>query len=80
MKTQKYTYLKVIQQNYGHGWEDNSEYEVNSQGVSTELSGMFRTSTKTGLQIPIPLITYDLQEYRLTGYPTRLIFRKVCND
>jgi len=30
MKTNKYTYLKVIQQNYGQGWEDVSEYETNS--------------------------------------------------
>ena len=27
----KYTYLKVIQQSTGQGWEDVSEYETDSQ-------------------------------------------------
>ena len=37
MKTNKYNYLKVIQQNYGQGWEDVSEYETNSQGITFQL-------------------------------------------
>ncbi len=28
----KYTYLKVIQKDYGFGFEDLTAYEVNSQG------------------------------------------------
>jgi hypothetical protein len=37
MKTatqKKYTYLAVIQQNYGFGWEDNSEYQTDSKGIN----------------------------------------------
>lgn len=26
-KTNKYNYVKVIQGNFGHGWEDVSEYD-----------------------------------------------------
>ena len=60
MKTNKYTYLKVIQQNYGQGWEDVSEYETNSQFITKDRE----------------LLKHDLKEYRLTGYPTRVIQRK----
>jgi len=60
MKTNKYTYLKVIQQNYGQGWEDVSEYETNSQGITKDSE----------------LLKHDLKEYRLMGYPTRVIQRK----
>ena len=60
MKTTKYNYLKVIQQYYGQGWEDVSEYEANSTGNAKDNK----------------LLTHDLKEYRLTGYPTRTIFRK----
>jgi hypothetical protein len=63
MKANKYNYLNVIQQNYGNGWEDNSEYQAKSNGVSID---------KTTRE----LLNHDLKEYRLTGYPTRLIFRK----
>lgn len=59
----KYNYLNVIQQNYGFGWEDNSEYEAKSNGLSIDKE------TKDLLQ-------HDLKEYRLTGYQTRVIFRK----
>ncbi len=60
MKTTKYIYLKVIQQNYGQGWEDVSEYETNSQGITKDSE----------------LLKHDLKEYRLMGYPTRVIQRK----
>jgi hypothetical protein len=63
MKTKKYNYNKVIQQNYGQGWEDVSEYETNSQGTTKDKS----------------LLMHDLKEYRLLGYPTRVIFRKSLN-
>jgi hypothetical protein len=62
MKT-KYTYLKVIQQYYGQGWEDNSEYITNSQGTVKD-NILFKS---------------DLKEYKFTGYPTRVIQRKVLN-
>ena len=29
----KYTYYKVLQLNYGQGWEDTCQYPCNSQGV-----------------------------------------------
>lgn len=76
MKT-KYKYLKVIQQNYGT-WEDVSEYETNSQGTPKEYiqnkfaSGTFRNSK-------LSLLQYDLKEYKLTGYATRVIKRKQLN-
>lgn len=59
--TNKYDYLKVIQQNCGpYGWEDVSEYLAHSDGTPLD-----RSSLKA-----------DLKEYRLTGYPTRVIFRR----
>lgn len=60
MKTTKYNYIKVIQQHYGQGWEDVSEYEANSTGNAKDIK----------------LLVHDLKEYRRTGYPTRTIFRK----
>ena len=35
-KANKYNYLLVIQQHYGQGWEDVSEYEATSQGQAKE--------------------------------------------
>lgn len=64
MTTNKYNYFKVIQQNYGYGWEDNSFYKVNSKF-------MFKNSEDRALFV------HDLKEYRLTGYATRTISRKV---
>lgn len=61
----KYTYLKVIQQHYGQGWEDVSEYECNSSGNQTKENR--------------ELLKHDLKEYRLTGYATRVIKRKQLN-
>ena len=75
MKTTKFDYYKVIQQHYGHGWEDVSHYEANSLGEVKEMSGKF-IETKTGLKLQISLLKHDLKEYRLTGYATRVIFRK----
>jgi len=63
MKTLKYEYNNVIQQNYGQGWEDNSEYPAKSNGQS------INNETRE-------LLKHDLKEYRLTGYSTRVIFRK----
>ena len=33
----KFSYNLVIQQNYGFGWEDNSEYTCNSLGTPKEF-------------------------------------------
>lgn len=60
MKPKKYNYIKVIQQYFGNGWEDVSEYEAKSNGTAIDKKHLM----------------YDLREYRLTGYPTRVIFRR----
>lgn len=78
MKTLKWYYLNIIQQSYGQGWEDVSEYEANSQGKSKEMTDKF-TVSKNGVKRPISLLSHDLTEYKLMGYPTRVIFRKVLN-
>ena len=56
----KYNYWNVIQQNYGQGWEDVSFYEAYSNGSYKDYKLLF----------------HDVKEYRLTGYATRVIFRK----
>lgn len=78
MKANKYNYLAVIQQHYGQGWEDVSEYECDSQYRNFEKSGSFYIDSK-GRTKERSLIAHDLAEYRLTGYPTRLIHRKELN-
>jgi len=78
MKVNKYTYYKVIQQNYGQGWEDVSHYETKSDFINHEKSGKTYVD-KFGKLRELSLITHDLREYRLTGYPTRLINRKELN-
>jgi hypothetical protein len=79
MKQNKYSYYLVIQQNYGHGWEDNSHYLAKSDGTPIEKTDKFR-ETKFGTKIPISLFSHDLAEYKLTGYITRYIFRKELNN
>jgi len=82
MKNNKYNYLNVIQQNYGQGWEDVSEYEANSAGkcIGESLhSGKFVINQRTGKQRELTLLTNDLIEYDKTGYATRVIFRKELN-
>ena len=71
MKTLKYEYNNVIQQHYGQGWEDVSEYAATSTGKSIEMSD--RQNPKGRKE---SLCAHDIREYRLMGYPTRLIFRK----
>lgn len=73
--TTKYNYYKVIQQNYGQGWEDVSFYETKSNYVNHEKSGKTRVN-KFGKTVQISLIAHDIAEYRLLGYATRLINRK----
>jgi hypothetical protein len=71
MRTNKYNYLAVIQQNYGQGWEDVSEYETNSKGEPEEY-----TDKKDSKGYRQSLLRLDLKEYKLTGYATRVINRK----
>jgi len=76
MRTNKYTYLKVIQQSCGQGWEDVSEYETDSTGAPKEkLSEKWASGEwkQTGKQT---LLAHDLKEYKTLGYPTRVIRRK----
>ncbi len=56
-RVNKWLTITVIQQHYGNGWEDNSEYMLSDR----------------------ELFIHDLREYRLTGYSTRVITRKVLN-
>lgn len=63
MKANKYEYYKVIQQYFNHyGWEDVSHYETDSTGWADK-------ETRDCLK-------HDVKEYRLMGYPTRVIFRR----
>ena len=71
----KYNYFKVIQQHCGQGWEDVSFYETKSDYINREKSGKTAVN-KYGKTYEISLIAHDIAEYRLTGYPTRLINRK----
>jgi len=79
-KPNKYNYLRVIQQNYGQGWEDVSTYETDSTFTKLEKSDKFE-ETKGGRKIKIyySLLTLDIREYKLLGYPTRVINRKEPN-
>ena len=72
----KYEYFKVIQQNYGQGWEDVSFYETKSNFINFDKSGQTYVD-KFGKERELSLINHDLREYRLTGYATRVIKRKV---
>ena len=75
----KYKYLKVIQQNFGQGYEDVSDYETDSSGIPLEKSTEFRT-TKSGRKIYTSALRYDLKRYRETGYATRVIKRRIQNE
>lgn len=63
--TRKYEYHAVIQQHYGQGWADVSEYKITSTGRHLErnIDGK-------------PLIRQDLKGYQEMGYPTRIIKRR----
>jgi len=65
MKVNKYTYYRVIQQQYGQGWEDADQYETTSS----------YTLDKEGRKT----LKHDLENYKLLGYPTRTINRKELN-
>jgi len=79
----KYNYLNVIQQNYGgYGWEDVSEYDSDSAGNDkSHVEKMEQVTTKIGSfrLRKVTLLQHDLKEYRLTGYPTRVIKRRELN-
>lgn len=76
-KQNKYTYYKVIQQNYGQGWEDVSQYETNSTGTPIEMTEC--TKINDVKKQNISLFRHDFKEYKLTGYPTRAVNRKELN-
>lgn len=78
MKT-KYNYMLVIQQHYGQGWEDVSEYQADSAGTAKEYDDKVLIN-KYGREYKEKLITHDAREYRLPGYATRIIFRKELNQ
>lgn len=63
MRTNKYKYLKVIQQGYDGDWSDASEYETSSDGTTKDRK----------------LFKHDLKEYKAAGYPVRVIRRKELN-
>lgn len=75
----KYKYLKVIQQDTGIGWEDVSDYETDSYGIPTEKTTDYKV-TKSGRKLYTSLLKYDLKSYRETGYPTRVIKRRILNE
>lgn len=80
VKTQKYSYYKIIQQHYGNGFEDVSHYPSNSKGIVTEMSGKFK-EFKNGRKRELTLLEVDLSEYMYKcKYPTRVIFRKEKNE
>lgn len=78
----KYIYTSVIQQYYGQGWEDVSEYESDSQHNHTERVLITIISKRTGLPIQrsVSLLSQDIKEYELLGYPTRIIYRKTLRQ
>jgi hypothetical protein len=78
MKT-KYRYIKVIQQYFGT-WEDVSEYKCTSQGLNLEFETEKTASGGIIPNIKKPLIKNDLKEYKLMGYPVRVIRRKELNN
>lgn len=83
MRKNKYIYLKVIQQNFGQGWEDVSEYETDSLGNPMEIhTPEIRVQGVGGkwlVKRKVTLLSYDLKEYKLSGYLTRVIRRKELN-
>jgi hypothetical protein len=68
----KNTYYKVIQQNYGQGYEDVSFYETTSQGYPIEYTDKLLNEK---FKIYQSLLNFDLNEYKKLGYPTRIIRR-----
>lgn len=72
--TSKYYYTAVIQQNYGCGFEDVSEYNTDSQGNPVEFVNTVVPEGSSPKKIS--LLRNDLIEYKLTGYPTRVVNRR----
>ena len=68
MKNNKYTYYKVIQQNWGSGWDDVDFYECDSVGnMTTEVRAQYKENLKLYRSEP------------RQPYP-RVIFRKEANS
>jgi hypothetical protein len=58
----KYNYYRIIQQYCGGSWSDASHYETDSSYHHNKESR--------------DLLKHDLAEYRIMGYPVRVISRK----
>lgn len=73
MKQNKFSYASVIQQYFGerHGWEDVSEHETDSRFNVKEMSDKPAPNGRKE-----SCLTYELREYRLLGYPTRVVQRR----
>lgn len=67
MKQNKYSYYKIIQQNFGYyGFEDVDAHECNASGVVTKENRA--------------VLRENLKAYRENSpYPTRVIFRRELN-
>ncbi len=64
-KPRKYNYYRVIQGNYGYGWEDVSQYETNSQYITAHYNKD---------------VKHDLIEYIASGIGSyRVIKRRELN-
>ncbi len=78
-RVNKYSYVKVIQQHYGQGWEDVSEYICNSQFIPLEYNDKVLVNSK-GREYKETLLRHDSREYMLLGYSTRIISRRIINE
>lgn len=61
----KYNYYKVIQGNWGYGWDDESFYPSNSLGWMPKQDR--------------ELLRSDFKEYCFSGGAHRIIFRRELN-
>lgn len=67
MKQNKYTYYKIIQQHWGHGWEDVDAHETDSAGYMNQAA---RDAFK-----------FNLKAYRTEQTaPVRVVFRRELNS
>lgn len=55
-KTPKTKLVKVLQGNYGYGWDDLCEYDPKNEGQMKELRGDFKTYKKEEPSVPHRII------------------------
>ena len=68
MRKNKYTYYKVIQQNWGYGWDDVDFYESDSSGFikDRETRELFKTNLKAYRENePVPTRVVKKRELNL---------------